>query len=188
MEGEFGPLAGRVAALSESSRKIAGAKAVNIRRLKLISKDCERAMYKHILIPTDGSPLSSEAVDRALDFAKDAGAKVTVLIATEPLHIFSLARDEITPMYSEYERQVSEHAHRLLAAAEQKAKGLGVPCNTLTVENAHPYKAIIAAADQRGCDLIAMASHGRRGLSAVVLGSETLKVLTYSKIPVLVYR
>jgi nucleotide-binding universal stress UspA family protein len=145
-------------------------------------------MYKHLLIPTDGSPLSTEAVERALDFARDAGARATVLIATEPLHIFSLAPDQITPMYSEYERQVSEHANRLLAAAEQKAKGLGVSCDTLKVENAHPYKAIIATADERGCDLIAMASHGRSGFSAVVLGSETLKVLAHSKIPVLVYR
>jgi nucleotide-binding universal stress UspA family protein len=148
----------------------------------------EGVMYNHILIPTDGSPLSSDAVDRSLAFAKDAGAKVTVLMATEPFHIFAIVPDQIAAMRGEYEREVSEHARRHLAAAEQKAKTLGVPCDTLVVENARPYEAIIAAAVEKGCDLIAMASHGRRGVSAIVLGSETLKVLTHSKTPVLVYR
>jgi nucleotide-binding universal stress UspA family protein len=145
-------------------------------------------MYKHILIPTDGSPLSFDAVERSLAFAKDAGAKVTVLMATEPFHIFSMVPDQIAAMRGEYEREVSEHAQRHVAAAGQKAKTLGVPCDAVVVENAHPYEAIIATAVERGCDLIAMASHGRRGVSAIVLGSETLKVLTHSKLPVLVYR
>ena len=91
-------------------------------------------MYNHILIPTDGSPLSSDAVDRSLAFAKDAGAKVTVLMATEPFHIFAIVPDQIAAMRGEYEREVSEHARRHLAAAEQKAKALGVSCDTLVVE------------------------------------------------------
>jgi nucleotide-binding universal stress UspA family protein len=145
-------------------------------------------MYKHILIPTDGSTLSSKAVDQGLAFAKDAGAKVTVLMATEPFHLFGIVPDQIAATRDEYEREALVHAERHLAAAEQKAKSLGVPCDTLVVENAHPYEAIITTAVEKGCDLIAMASHGRRGVSAIVLGSETLKVITHSKTPILVCR
>jgi nucleotide-binding universal stress UspA family protein len=140
------------------------------------------------MIPTDGSSLSSDAVDKTLAFAKDAGAKVTVLMATEPFHIFAISSDQIAATRDVYEREALQHAQRHLAAAEQKAKALGVSCDTLVVENAHPYEAIIATAAEKSCDLISMASHGRRGVSAVVLASETLKVLTHSKIPVLVYR
>jgi nucleotide-binding universal stress UspA family protein len=145
-------------------------------------------MYKHILIPTDGSPLSTEAVDKVMSFAKEMGAKVTVLTVTEPLRMLSLETNHIARMIAEYKEAVSKQSRCILAAAEQKAKGLGLHCETLEVEQGHPYEAIIATAQEKGCDLIAMASHGRRGISAVVLGSETLKVLTHSKTPVLVYR
>lgn len=145
-------------------------------------------MYKHILIPTDGSPLSTEAVDKGIALAKSMGAKVTLLSVTEPLRVFSLEPDQIARTINDYKQEASKLARSILAAAEQKAKALGVLCETLEVEHGHPYEAIIATAGEKGCDLIAMASHGRRGVSAIVLGSETLKVLTHSKTPVLVYR
>ena len=143
-------------------------------------------LYRHILIPTDGSALATEAVDKAMALAKDIGAKVTVLTVTVPLRILSADPDLIALTAAEYKWQASEQSRRIRTAAEEKAKALGVPCETHEVKHGHPYEAIIATAGQMGCDLIAMASHGRRGVSAVILGSETLKVLTHSKIPVLV--
>lgn len=145
-------------------------------------------MYEHILIPTDGSPLSAEAVEKSMGLAKQIGAKVTVLTVTEPLRLMSLETSQIARMVAEYEEAASKQGRRILKGADQKAKAFGISCETLAVEHPHPYEAIIATAREKGCDLIAMASHGRRGISAVVLGSETLKVLTHSKMPVLVYR
>jgi nucleotide-binding universal stress UspA family protein len=145
-------------------------------------------MYSHILIPTDGSPLSTAALEKSMAFARDAGAKVTVLKVIEPFHVFSAETDQIENTRADYERRAREQAAYDLTEAEIKAKRLGVPCETLHIESDHPYQAIIDTAAKRDCDLIAMASHGRRGVAALVLGSETLKVLTHSTIPVLVYR
>ncbi|MDJ1156686.1 universal stress protein [Chelatococcus sp. SYSU_G07232] len=145
-------------------------------------------MYKHILIPTDGSQLSADALDKGMTFAKEIGAKVTVVTVTEPFHLFSLDPAQVVDTPSDYRQHVRERARRHLAAAGDKAKALGIPCETVQVEHEHPYEVIIQTAANRDCDLIAMASHGRRGVSAVVLGSETVKVLTHSKTPVLVYR
>lgn len=145
-------------------------------------------MYNHILIPTDGSPLSSQALDQALAFARDAGAKVTILTVVEPFHFLTTDPSQLSDTETEYKRHATQRASDLLAAAEQKAKTFAVHCETVKLEVDHPYEAIIDTAAKRGCDLIAMASHGRRGLSALVLGSETVKVLTHSTIPVLVYR
>lgn len=145
-------------------------------------------MYNHILIPTDGSPLSSVAVEKSLAFARDAGAKVTVLNVAEPFHVFSAETAQLSDTKDEYERQSKEQASQYLAEAELKAKTFGVPCEAVMVRQDQPYKAIIETAKAKGCDLIAMASHGRKGVSAIVLGSETVKVLTHSTIPVLVYR
>lgn len=145
-------------------------------------------MYHHVLVPTDGSPLSTEAVEKSMVFAKDTGARVTVLTVVEPFHVFSAGADQLAATQTEYERHSREQADRYLVDAALKAKAHGVVFDSLEVEDDHPYQAIIDTAEQRGCDLIAMASHGRRGVAAVVLGSETTKVLTHSKIPVLVYR
>lgn len=145
-------------------------------------------MYSHILIPTDGSPLSTTAVEQGMAFAKDAGAKVTVLKVIEPFHVFSAKAEQLESSRADYERRAREQAAYDLAEAELKAKRLGVPCETLHVEGDHPYQAIIDTAAKRGCDLIVMASHGRRGVAALVLASETVKVLTHSTLPVLVYR
>jgi nucleotide-binding universal stress UspA family protein len=145
-------------------------------------------MFQHILVPTDGSPLSAAAIEKTLDFAREAGAKVTVVAATEPFHVFSADSKQIADTRATYEQHVKAEAAHHLAEAERKAKALGVQCKAVQVEQEHPYKAIIDTAKKSGCDLIAMASHGRRGVSALVIGSETNKVLTHSSIPVLVYR
>ena len=144
-------------------------------------------MYQHILIPTDGSPLSTAAVEKGISLAKSLGAKVTALTVVEPFPVLPA----VPPSYdapSEYTRRVHSEAEQRLAQAEQEAKRVGVPCEIMKVEHGATLQAIIEVAGTSGCDLIAMASHGRRGLSALVLGSETTKVLTHSKVPVLVYR
>ena len=152
-------------------------------------------MYHHILIPTDGSPLSTVAVEHSMDFARDADAQVTVLTVMSPFHVFSADAGELTDTRADYERRARDyerrartHAAEILTDAQLKARARGVPCDVVQLESDSPYDAIINTADKSGCDLIAMASHGRRGVAAIVLGSETLKVLTHSKIPVLVYR
>jgi nucleotide-binding universal stress UspA family protein len=145
-------------------------------------------MYHHILIPTDGSPLSTVAVEHSMDFARDAEAKVTVLTVVDPFHVFSADANQLAGTRADYQRRARMHAAEILTDAQLKAKARGVPCDVVQLESESPYDAIIDTADKNGCDLIAMASHGRRGVAAIVLGSETLKVLTHSKIPVLVYR
>lgn len=145
-------------------------------------------MYKNILIPTDGTVLSESALDKGLKFAKEIGAKVVVMTTIEPAPMMVAASVQIAEMQGRYHQHASETANQHLAQAQAKAKAAGVTCETTQVEHDHPYQAIIETAAKKGCDLIAMASHGRRGISALVLGSETTKVLTHSAIPVLVFR
>jgi nucleotide-binding universal stress UspA family protein len=145
-------------------------------------------MYTHILIPTDGSELASKAVIHGVAFAREMGAKVTVLIATEPFQVFSLATEMVEYTRATYVEYVAKRAKTVLDAAAKEASQAGVAYETVHVEHAYPYQTIIDSAEAKGCDLIVMASHGRHGVSAIVLGSETVKVLTHSKIPVLVYR
>jgi nucleotide-binding universal stress UspA family protein len=150
-------------------------------------------MYRHILIPTDGSELAEHAVTNGLLLAKSVGAKVTVIIVEDPFDWLSVpetraSQRQALDALAQHNEQVKKHAASVLGRAADAAKHAGVPCDTMQVENARPYQAIVAAASDRGCDLIAMASHGRGGLSAVVLGSVTTKVLTHTKTPVLVYR
>ena len=145
-------------------------------------------MFKHILIPTDGSDLSTKAVDRGLALARATGAKVTVLTVIEPLHVLATDSRRIAVTRKAYERHVKDQADNVLKQAELKAKKQGVSCTTVCRESEQPYQAIVETATKKRCDLIAMASHGRRGVAALVLGSETSKVLTHSRIPVLVYR
>jgi len=150
-------------------------------------------MYRHILIPTDGSELAEHAVTNGLSFAKSVGAKITVIIVEEPFDWLSVpetrtSQRQALDKLAEHKEQVEKHTANVLSRAADAAKQAGVRCDTMRVANASPYQAIIATASDRGCDLIAMTSHGRGGLSAVVLGSVTNKVLTHTKIPVLVYR
>ena len=148
----------------------------------------QRTMYKHILIPTDGSSLAMTAVKQGLDFAKAIGAEVTALTVFEPFHLLTLETDMLTDTPEIYHRHAKAEAKATLAKVEALAKARGVACHPIEVESDHPYEAIIATAKKHKCDLIAMASHGRKGIQSVLLGSETQKVLTHSSLPVLVYR
>jgi nucleotide-binding universal stress UspA family protein len=145
-------------------------------------------MYHHILIPTDGSPLSTVATEHSMDFARDADAKVTVLTVVSPFHLFSADAGQLANTRADFEQRARMQAAEILTDAQLKARARGVRCDVLQLQSDSPHEAIINTAEKSGCDLIAMASHGRRGVAAIVLGSETLKVLTHSKIPVLVYR
>jgi nucleotide-binding universal stress UspA family protein len=147
-------------------------------------------MFKHILVPTDGSPLSMDAVVRAVSFAKESGARITFFYAqpdvTSPYDgMGAISSSHIT---QELRERIAGAAREVLDAAEKVARQAGLACQRVLLVGSRPYELIIRAAEASGCDLIFMASHGRRGVSALLLGSETSKVLTHSKIPVLVYR
>lgn len=145
-------------------------------------------MYKNILIPTDGSELAGKAVKHGVNLAKYLGAKVTLLTVTTPYHIFTLETKMVEDTPAEYTKEVQTEAAKLLGLAGETAKAAGVACETVQVDHEHVYQAIMDTAKSKGCDLIVMASHGRRGISAIVLGSVTVKVLTHSGTPVLVHR
>ena len=148
-------------------------------------------MYKHILVPTDGSPLSGKAVKQALAFAKSVGAKVTALHVS---HEYRAMMDEgfalptIATFKKRFEAEGAKRSTMLLDSVKSSAKAANVECDGVAVIGNLPYEAIIRQAKKAKCDLIMMASHGRKGLSSILLGSETAKVLTHSKIPVLVVR
>jgi nucleotide-binding universal stress UspA family protein len=145
-------------------------------------------MFKHILIPTDGSELSKIAITNGVQFAKETNAKITGLTVTPPFHYFAMEAVQIGGTTDDYHQQSHEIAQRNLQALNEAASSAGVACDLLHRVNQHPYEEIVNVAKECGCDVIFQASHGRRGISALVLGSETNKVLTHSKIPVLVFR
>jgi len=145
-------------------------------------------MYANILIATDGSELAAKAVHHGIALAKRIGAKATVLTVFPPFHTFTTDTQMIEDTPADYKARMQERAKKTLGAVAQAAQAAGVACETVQVEHEHPYRAIIATAESKDCDLIVMASHGRHGISAVVLGSETVKVLTHCKVPVLVHR
>lgn len=145
-------------------------------------------MHKHILIPTDGSDLSHKAIDYGTALAKSVNAKVTVMTVSTPFHIFAVEPGMITDTPEQYSNRMETLATKYFNVAKESALAAGVSCDTVHVEHNQPYLAIIELASRKACDLIVMASHGRRGISAMVLGSETVKVLTHSTIPVLVFR
>jgi nucleotide-binding universal stress UspA family protein len=145
-------------------------------------------MYRHILIPTDGSALSEQAIRQGVSLARTFGAGVTALTVSPTFHNFALDPARVTATPERYEQDCQARAEKYLAAARVEAGIAGVPCETVHEMGDQPYQVIIDTARARHCDLIVMASHGRRGMSALLLGSETSKVLTHSKIPVLVCR
>jgi nucleotide-binding universal stress UspA family protein len=145
-------------------------------------------MHQHILIPTDGSELSQKAIDYGVALAKSVNAKVTVLTVSIPFYTLAVEPGMITDTPEQYGKRIATVAAKYLNVANEAALAAGVSCDTMHVEHDHPYLAIIETAARKSCDLIVMASHGRRGISAIVLGSETVKVLTHSTIPVLVFR
>jgi nucleotide-binding universal stress UspA family protein len=145
-------------------------------------------MYTNILIPTDGSELAGKAVQHGIALAKQIGAKATVLTVLPPFHVLTTDAPMIEDTPARYKVRMQQHAEKTLGAVAQMAQAAGVGCEMVHVEHEHPFRAIIDTAESKSCDLIVMASHGRSGIAALVLGSETVKVLTHSKIPVLVYR
>ena len=145
-------------------------------------------MYTNILIATDGSELAGKAVEHGVALAKRIGAKATALTVLPPFHTLTTDTQMIEDTPARFKARMQENAGKTLAAVAVAAQAAGVACATVQVEHEHPYRAIIDTAQSKGCDLIVMASHGRRGISALVLGSETVKVLTHCKIPVLVHR
>jgi nucleotide-binding universal stress UspA family protein len=145
-------------------------------------------MHKHILMPTDGSELSQKAIDYGMALVKSVNAKVTALTVSAPFHAFAVEPGLIVDTPEQYQKRIAALASKYLNVAKEAALAAGVSCETIHVEHDQPHLAIIETAVRKSCDLIVMASHGRRGISAIVLGSETVKVLTHSTIPVLVFR
>lgn len=148
-------------------------------------------MFKNILVPIDGSELSNASVKRACEFARETGARLTFYYA-KPDYFPAYISGEVIlgdagveeALFAAMEKQ----ADLILRDAAKAASDAGVECETLSEECDAPHVGIIAAAERKACDLIFMASHGRHGASALLLGSETHKVLTHCRIPVLVYR
>ena len=142
-------------------------------------------MHTHILIPTDGSELSAKTIEYGIALAKAVGARVTGLTVSRPSPGVgaSAARKAVATR-----QRVAAAAAGRLAQVTEAATKFGIDCDVVHAEHRQPYKCIIDTANGKGCGLIVMASHGRRGISAIVLGSETVKVLTHSSVPVLVFR
>ncbi len=165
-------------------------------------------MYKHILIPTDGSPLSRKAIEEAVSLAKALGGRVTGITVIPEFDTPDAHRDFIRAYgqgwtmpgtlpegpppppatADEHEQRAQGMAAHYLGAIETAANSQDVPYEGVYRIHGHPYEAIIETARNRGCDLIAMASHGWRGVKGIVLGSETHKVITHGTLPVLVLR
>jgi nucleotide-binding universal stress UspA family protein len=144
-------------------------------------------MYKRILVPTDGSEITGKAIVTAIGLAKLTGASVETIAVKEPFPYSAISEMQPTPPQEFYDAQERIAAQRVQAVVKS-CKDAGVACNGVTVEALHPWEAILEQAKRTGCDLIVMASHGRRGMSAVLLGSETHRVLTHSTLPVMVVR
>lgn len=147
-------------------------------------------MFKHILVPTDGSELSRVAIEKAVTFASEISARITFYYAQPdfPMPIYGEGAliDPTTP--DQFAQSASEEAKLILDRARQFANSAGVQADIDTDVCEAPYEGIIAATERHGCDLIFMSSHGRRGIVGLLLGSEAQKVLSHSKIPVLIHR
>ena len=145
-------------------------------------------MFKHLLLPTDGSPLSESAVLKGIEFARHQGARVTGVHVSPRFHVLTYRTEMLEETRVEYERDSRAHAERYLAFIAKAALDAGVPCETARKISDEVAEAILETAREHACDLIAMASRGRRGMSGLLLGSETHRVLTHTAIPVLVWR
>jgi nucleotide-binding universal stress UspA family protein len=144
-------------------------------------------MYKRILVPTDGSDISAKAVQTAAALSRLTGAALVTLSVKEPFPYSAISEMQPVPPQEFYDAQERIAAERVKTAVDA-AQAAGVTCEGFTVEALHPWEAILDTAKTQGCDLVVMASHGRRGLSALLLGSETQKVLTHSTVPVLIVK
>ncbi len=145
-------------------------------------------MFKHLLLPTDGSQASEAAVQKGIQFAKEIAAKVTGLHVIPEFHVFTYQTEMLEETREQFVEESQARAAEFLAVIETAAKEAGVACETAYVVSDHPFEVIIQMAEDKECDLIAMASHGRKGVKAFLMGSETQKVLAHSQKPVLVFR
>jgi nucleotide-binding universal stress UspA family protein len=144
-------------------------------------------MFRRILVPTDGSEVTVKAVSTAVSLAKSVGAKVYTISVKEPFPYSAISEMQPTPPQEFFDAQERIASKRVQAVVET-CTAAGIACEAHTVEALHPWEAIIDHAKSQECDLVVMASHGRRGVSALLLGSETQKVLTHCKVPVLIVR
>jgi nucleotide-binding universal stress UspA family protein len=144
-------------------------------------------VFKHILLPTDGTADAEAAIEACLRFAREIGAAITGVHVMPMMHLFTYEPGVTESVHQQVRAEQQQHARRYLEHIEQQAGAAGVPCNTVLVTSDYPYEAIIDTARNANCDLIAMASHGRKGIKALLLGSETHKVLTHSAVPVMVF-
>lgn len=148
-------------------------------------------MYKHIMLPYDGSELSDKALGEGIGLAKSENAKITLIYVVSPHHLMiggGRAVPGLKRLEQEYAENIRAEARSMLDAARQQVAGAGLACDVVLEDGASAYQCIIDAVQRLHCDLIVMASHGRRGLEGLVVGSQTIKVLTHSTIPVLVVR
>jgi nucleotide-binding universal stress UspA family protein len=145
-------------------------------------------VFKHILLPTDGSLLAQAATDKAIEFARQTGARLTAVHVMPELHLFTYEPGVTESVHDQIRKDRELHSQQVLGDVAERALAAGVPCETLLLTSDYVDEAIIAAARSQQCDLIAMASHGRKGITGLLLGSVTQKVLTHSAIPVLVFR
>jgi nucleotide-binding universal stress UspA family protein len=145
-------------------------------------------MFKKILVPTDGSDLSDKAISQAIEFAKSFGSTIVGLSVAEPYPFTPLYEGVSVPESNIYEDRMRDLAQLHVQKITDAAKEAHILCETFTTQSFSPYEEIVAAAKKYGCDAIFMASHGRRGLNKLFLGSETQKVLAHTTLPVLVLR
>jgi nucleotide-binding universal stress UspA family protein len=145
-------------------------------------------MYKHILLPVDGSDLSLRAADAGIALARQLGARVHALHVVVPLPAVPFLNEIIATSDGEYADSAEEAGARYLAAVRERADAAGVPCQGSLETDPRPHQAIAAVARREGCDLIVIGSHGWRGLDRLLLGSETQRVILESELPVLVHR
>src|SRR5260370_29232445 len=145
-------------------------------------------MFKHLVVPADGSALSEVAGRLAVGLAEAFDAKMIGVHVIPEFHLLTYDTEMLADTKAEYTQHAKHHAEQYLAFIERAATDAAVLCDTTSVVSDHAYDAIINTAQERHCDLIVMASHGRRGVQGLLIGSETQKVLTHSYIPVLVYR
>jgi nucleotide-binding universal stress UspA family protein len=147
-------------------------------------------VFKHVLLPTDGSKIARTAINAGIALAKELGARVTAYYAVDAMPSYSYSEGYLLrgAVLKEFDKRAREQGDKYLAEVVTAAKAAGVPCRTLMTKPAAPYQGIVAAAKKERCDMILMASHGRGELGTLLLGSVTQKVLAHTKLPVLVYR
>jgi len=144
-------------------------------------------MFQRILVPTDGSDITKKAASTAIDLARAVGAKLHTISVKEPYPYSAMSEMQLVPPQEFFDAQERIAIARVNAVGEA-CSAAGISCEVHTVEALHAWEAIVEYAQSKGCDLIVMASHGRRGVSSLLLGSETQRVLTHTKVPVLVVR